>query len=159
MKYRLLIIDGYNLIHQDEELSRFLADSLASARKQLANKVARIAPTLAEKSVIVFDGKSPGRAIHRSKEDTVEIIFAPRSQTADTIIERITHCSMKPERICVVTSDYAEQMTISVTGAQTMSCQQFIQDSAENDRRASGYIKRKSLLHRGARLGDFFPKD
>ena len=159
MKYRLLIIDGYNLIHQDEELKRFLDDSLESARKQLANKAARIAPMLAEKCVIVFDGKSGGRGIQRSKEDTIEIIFSPRHQTADTIIERITHCAIQPEKICVVTSDHAEQMIISAAGAHVMSCNMFLQDSSDGDRRASSYIKRQSLIPRGPRLGDFFPDE
>lgn len=157
MKYQLLIIDGYNLIHQDEALKTFLDDSLESARKQLANKVARIAPTLAKKCVLVFDGQSGGRGIHRSKEESVEIIFSPRHQTADTIIERIAHCAMNPERICVVTSDHAEQMVVSSAGVHCMSCQQFIQESACEDHRARNYIKRNSLLPRGPRLGDFFP--
>lgn len=160
MKYRLLIIDGYNLIHQDEALKRLLLnDSLEGARKQLSNKAARIAPLLADKCVIVFDGKSGGRGIQRTKEDTIEIIFSPRHQTADAIIERIAHCALKPEKICVVTSDHAEQMTISAAGAHTMSCRQFLQESSYDDQRASRYIKRRSLLPRGPRLGDFFPEE
>jgi predicted RNA-binding protein with PIN domain len=159
MKYQLLIIDGYNLIHQDEELKQFLDHSLEGARKQLVNKVAHIAPLLAKKCVIVFDGKGSSRGIQRAKEDTVEIIFSPGNKTADAIIERITYCSMKPEKICVVTDDHAEQITIMSAGAFTMSCREFMLNSSDNEIRARSYQKRQSLKPRGSRLGDFFPKD
>ncbi len=157
MKYQLLIIDGYNLLHQDVELSRFLNSSLEGARKQLINKVARIAPTVAKKCVIVFDGKSESRGVHRAKEENIELLFSSRHQTADTIIERITHCSTRPEKICVVTSDNAEQTLISSAGAFWMSCDTFLRESSYSDSQASGYIKTQSLIPRNARLGDFFP--
>lgn len=159
MKYQLLIIDGYNLIHQDPELESTIHHSLENARKKLVNKVARIAPELARNCVIVFDGKASGRGVQRSKEGTVELVFAPSHQTADAIIERITHSAIKPERICVVTSDRTEQMTVSSSGAHIMSCRQFLDESHHSDHRASSYIKRQSLIPRGPRLGDFFPDD
>ena len=65
----------------------------------------------------------------------VEIIYSRTGQTADQIIERVTHRPGSYGEVLVVTDDLAERDTVSSAGAMTSSCMNFIKtiDHAVSD--------------------------
>jgi predicted RNA-binding protein with PIN domain len=157
MHYTWLIIDGYNLMFQDTELESARSVSLESARERLLQQVAAIAPLLAERTTVVFDGTSRGRHAEPASASGIEVLFSPKRYTADTIIERIAHSALQPENICVVTSDNLQRITVMSSGAQTMSCNEFMSHLSDHRTRTASRNNRQRQLRRGPRLGDFFP--
>lgn len=150
MDFDWLIIDGYNLMHQDEALNG-RRDDLQTARQRLVRRIERAAPELAPRITMVFDGRESGRD---AAFDTphLEVIFSPSNRTADGLIEQMVHGATKPERILVVTSDWIEQRLVSVFGASVISCREFLLRCEP-----PAVAPQKPKPSRGSTLGDFFP--
>jgi uncharacterized protein len=149
-----LIIDGYSLLHRDPTLKPLLRRDLETARQLLVRKVELIAPDWAERITIVFDGKGErtSRLTHAAR---LEIVFAPSQLTADTVIERLVFAAAGTASILVVTSDRAERQMVVASGAETMSCGDFI---ALGERQKEQWFRQKrpaSPLR--PTLGDHFP--
>jgi len=155
MNFDWLIIDGYNLLHQDQALEGHRAD-LQTARQRLLRRIERAAPEMAPRVTVVFDGRERGRdptfdAPH------LEVLFSPANRTADAVIERMVAEAKKPERICVVTSDRIEEQIVSVAGASVISCLEFVsQCDASGD--SFTLHRTKKTGRKGGTLGDFFPE-
>ena len=123
-----ILVDGYSLLHSWPELARSHARHSASARDELVNVLRRYSDAVQTPVTIVFDGGG-----HRgSRQETqstsqVEILFSRAGQTADQIIERVTH-RMKPfGEVLVVTDDFAERDTVIAMCGFASSCDSFIQ--------------------------------
>jgi predicted RNA-binding protein with PIN domain len=151
MNFDHLIIDGYNLMHQDTALDvRRLA--LQSARQRLVRRIERAAPSMAPRITIVFDGRERGRDTAFDAPH-LEVLFSPAGLTADAVIERMVASADRPETICVVTSDRIEQQIVSSAGATVLSCLEFISRCDAAARSA-----RSPRGGSGSTLGEFFPK-
>jgi len=150
MDYDWLIIDGYNLMHQDEALHG-RRDDLPTARQRLVRRVEQTAAGMASKITIVFDGKEKGRDLALDAPN-LEVLFSPANRTADGMIEQMVNDASHPERILVITSDWIEQRLVSVFGASVISCREFLLRCD-----AAAPIPRKTSRSKGATLGDFFP--
>ncbi len=151
MDFDRLIIDGYNLMHQDNALDR-RPDVLQIARQRLVRRIERTATALASRITVVFDGREGGRdAVFDSPY--LEVLFSPANRTADGLIEQMVHDAKNPERILVVTSDGVEQRLVSVFGASVISCREFLLRCEE-----PFTAPKKSKSARGSTLGDFFPE-
>ena len=126
------------------------------ARQQLIRKLEEVAGALAERITVVFDGIGKGGR-EGYEASSIEVVFSPSDKTADTLIERLAHEATDPTGILIVTSDRLERETTAATGADTMSCGEFL-DRCEQIRselsRQTGARRTKSS---GPRLGDFFP--
>jgi len=154
MDFEHLIIDGYNLLHQDEALDG-RRDDLQTARQRLVRRIERAAPEMAPRITVVFDGQEGGRDASFDAPH-LEVLFSPANRTADAVIERMVSDAKKPERICVVTSDRIEEQIVSAAGATVLSCLEF---TSRCDVADVAPIPNRSLKSRekGATLGDFFP--
>lgn len=154
MEYDWLIIDGYNLLYQDEALAGVRHD-LQVARQQLVRRVERVAPDMARRVSVVFDGRERGRD---AAFDAVnfEVLFSPSDRTADAVIERMVADSDNPGRILVVTSDNIEARIVSSAGALVLSSESFVT-------RCNAALRvpfRRTFGRQGSKpstLGDFFP--
>lgn len=151
MDYDRLIIDGYNLMHQDAALDGRRGD-LATARQRLVRRIEQTASGMAARITIVFDGREGGRDVALDAPN-LEVLFSPANRTADGVIEQIVHDAPKPERILVVTSDWIEQRLVSVFGAAVISCREFLLRCET----PSAPVRRQKPA-RGSTLGDFFPE-
>lgn len=151
MDYDRLIIDGYNLMHQDGALEG-RRDDLPTARQRLVRRIERGAGHLARHITVVFDGREGGRDLALDAPN-LDVLFSPANRTADGVIEQMVHDSSTPERVLVVTSDWIEQRLVSVFGASVISCRDFLL-RCEPPRLAPKMRK----AARGATLGDFFPE-
>ncbi len=149
--FQHILIDGYNLLHQ--ELSPERRSNLQTARQRLVRRIEQAAHWLAPRTTVVFDGCEGGRD---AALDTprLEVVFSPAGRTADGLIEQMVHDAAHPDRMLVVTSDYAEQTVVSAFGASVISCREFL---LRCDQAVSEPPRRTSRRAAGPTLGDFFP--
>jgi predicted RNA-binding protein with PIN domain len=123
-----ILVDGYSLLHSWPELARGHARHSASARDELVNVLRRYSDAVQTPITVVFDGGGH-RGTRQETQSTaqVEILYSRAGQTADQIIERVTH-RMKPfGEVLAVTDDFAERDTVIAMGGFASSCENFIQ--------------------------------
>ena len=121
-----ILVDGYSLLHGWCDLAPGEPRHSAAARDELAHILTRYSDATGTPITVVFDGAGMlgRRETHSTPE--VEILFSKAGQTADQIIERVTH-RMKPfGEVMVVTDDYAERDTVISMGGLATSCDNFI---------------------------------
>lgn len=150
MDFDWLIIDGYNLMHQDGTLDG-RRDDLPTARQRLVRRIEQAASGMAPRITVVFDGRESGRDIALDAPN-IEVLFSPSNRTADGLIEQMVHADESPERILVVTSDWIEQRLVSVFGASVISCREFLLRCE-----ITASTPQRLKPSRGSTLGDFFP--
>lgn len=150
MDYDQLIIDGYNLMHQDAALDGRRED-LPTARQRLVRRIEQAAAGMAAKITVVFDGHEGGRDVALDAPN-LEVLFSPSNRTADGVIEQMVHDAPQPDRILVVTSDGIEQRLVSVFGASVISCREFLLRCE-----TPSVPARRQKPSKGPSLGDFFP--
>jgi len=151
MDFDHLIIDGYNLLHQDAALDG-RRGNLQTARQRLVRSIECTAPKMAPRITVVFDGREGGRDASFDAPH-LEVLFSPANRTADAVIERIVATAKNPERIGVVTSDRVEERIVSSAGATVLSCSVFLSRCAAT---ASPASSRPGSIF--CTLGDFFPE-
>jgi len=151
MDFDWLIIDGYNLLHQDAALEG-RRDDLPTARQRLVRRIEQSASGMASKITVVFDGREGGRD-EALDAPNLEVLFSPSNRTADGVIEQMVHDAKNPARILVVTSDWIEQRLVSVFGASVISCREFLLRCETPLTPA-----RRQKPSKGSTLGDFFPQ-
>jgi len=118
-------VDGYSLLHSWPQLAPGKARHSAVAREELINRLTQYYDACGTPITIIFDGAS-GPVIEFPSTPEVEIIYSKAGQTADQIIERVTHRLGSYGEVLVVTDDLAERDTVSSAGAMTSSCMNFI---------------------------------
>jgi hypothetical protein len=74
MDFDRLIIDGYNLMHQDDALDG-RRDDLQTARQRLVRRIEQSATGMARKITVVFDGREGGRDIALAAPN-LEVLFS-----------------------------------------------------------------------------------
>ena len=118
-------MDGYSLLHSWPELAPGKPRHSAIAREELINRLTQYRDACGTPITIIFDGAS-GPVVEFPSTPEVEIIYSRTGQTADQIIERVTHHLGSYGEVLVVTDDLAERDTVSSAGAMTSSCMNFI---------------------------------
>ena len=120
-----ILVDGYSLLHSWPELAPGKPRHSAIAREELINRLTQYRDACGTPITIIFDGAS-GPVVEFPSTPEVEIIYSRTGQTADQIIERVTHRLGSYGEVLVVTDDLAERDTVSSAGAMTSSCMNFI---------------------------------
>jgi predicted RNA-binding protein with PIN domain len=123
-----ILVDGYSLLHAWPELAPGKARYSATAREELILVLQQYRDALGTPLTIVFDGAGLQPAVsdqHRSTPE-LEIIFSKSGQTADDIIERVTHRLLPYGEVLVVSNDFAERDTVVNLGGHVSSCDSFI---------------------------------
>lgn len=139
MQRRLvLIVDGYNVIRNNERYAGFGADYESDgfwnkAREMLINDAAQTAQESYEQCTIVFDGagnpQSKGEPQHVAG---IDVIFSPSGVSADSVIERLAFEARENGfEVVVVSSDFAIQSTVFGGGVTRMSSLGFVGDAVE----------------------------
>jgi uncharacterized protein len=123
-----ILVDGYSLLHSWPELAPREPRHSVVARDELIHVLRLYSDAVGTPVTIVFDGAGHrGTRQETGSTPQVEILFSKSGQTADQIIERVTH-RMKPfGEVLVVTDDHAERETVAAMGGFASSCQSFIQ--------------------------------
>jgi ribosomal protection tetracycline resistance protein len=117
-----LIIDGYNIIFDWEELRELMDRDINAARGRLLDIISNYQGYTGKKITIVFDAYKTDRTPETMmKYDHLDIVFTQKDQTADAYIERTVHEQGSRYHITVATSDALEQLTVMRLGALRMS--------------------------------------
>jgi len=137
-----ILVDGYSVLHACHKALPKAKPHSAKARDWLIRQVTLYQDAIHVPITIVFDGMgSKASKENQEVHPHVEVIFSKSNQTADDIIERVTHKLLEYGPVLVVTNDYAEQNTIFSMGGSVSSCEQFMQDMQHTQTQFQNDIK------------------
>ena len=124
-KEPLLIVDGYNVIYADKELSGLAAESFDAARGSLLDILSDFHGPREGRLIVVFDAyKVKGGVMHEEKYHNIEVVYTGQGQTADMYIEKTAGMLGKKYAITVATSDGLEQVITRGQGALLISARE-----------------------------------
>ena len=123
-----ILVDGYSLLHGWPELAPGRPRHSAAAREELVHRLRLYRDAVGTPITIVFDGTgADGRKVNVESTPELEILYSRAGQTADDIIERVTHRMSAYGEVLAVTDDNAERDTVIALGGMASSCLNFIQ--------------------------------
>lgn len=125
MPAHYLLVDGYNVIYANKELTMIAGDSLDMARKKLSDALCEFKALSRYRIILVFDAHLVVGG-EGSIEDyhNIKIIFTKEAETADHYIESVAYkLGKKKDRITVATSDTTEQIIALGQGAGRISAE------------------------------------
>jgi predicted RNA-binding protein with PIN domain len=114
----LLIVDGYNIIYNWEELAGRAQQDFEWSRLELIAILEDYAGFSGKDVLLVFDGSAPERSFQR--KGPLEIVYTAAEETADQYIERVVQehkDAGSGVSISVATSDGAQQSMVLGLGA------------------------------------------
>jgi len=101
---RLILVDGYNLIHRSPQLKPGPDRTLGEAREKLVNLLSWAVGSGDANFLIVFDGAEGGG--QERGRGRVEVIYSRPPEKADDTLRRLVEDRIeRVERLTVVTSD------------------------------------------------------
>lgn len=104
MSDRLIVLDGYNIVHRAPQLKPGPGRSLREAREKLVNLLSWMMGGEAARFLVVWDGAEGGGRDESSGR--VEVRFSRPPEKADDLIRRIVEAEVeRVDRLTVVTSD------------------------------------------------------
>lgn len=131
----LLIVDGYNVINAWPELIALKEENLEHARDKLIDMLAGYGAYHDIKVTVVFDAHLVSGQESREKIAGMEVIYTNEGETADSCIEKMVYYLVRQgQRAYVVTSDYAEQLSILGSGAFRISSRELHQNLLETNK-------------------------
>ncbi|SEO76944.1 hypothetical protein SAMN04488134_112108 [Amphibacillus marinus] len=121
----VLLVDGYNIIGDWDELKRLKDLDLEQARKLLIDRLAEYQAYRGYRVIIVFDAYGVKGLESKETPFQVEVIYTKEKETADQCIERLVkQLKNVKTKVYVATSDYTEQRTIFQQGAYRKSARE-----------------------------------
>jgi uncharacterized protein len=146
-----ILVDGYSLLHNWQELAPGKPRYSAAARSELIRQLTRYHDASGTPVTVIFDGASPagaGSAEEPPSTPEVEILYSQQGQTADQMIERAANRLLEYGDVLVVTDDFAERDTVSSVGAQVSSCANFISTITAAETEVQSALKRHNRAER-----------
>jgi uncharacterized protein len=123
-----ILVDGYSLLHNWPELAPGKPRFSAAARDELVHRLTLYRDAVGTPITVVFDGANADiRLSTVESKPEMEILYSRSGQTADDIIERVTHRMSTYGEVLAVTDDFAERDTVIAMGGMASSCLNFIQ--------------------------------
>ncbi len=121
-----VIIDGYNVIYDWDELRPSEKIDYSLSRELLIRMISSYAAFRRCRAIIVFDAHmvKDGKG-STEKYGNLTVVYTKERQTADTYIERATYELAAKSTVRVVTSDLEEQYIILGNGALRVSAREF----------------------------------
>lgn len=126
-----LLVDGYNVVGAWPELVALKEKSLEHAREKLADILAGYGAYKDYKVVIVFDANKVASGGPRTETTAggLEIVYSQEGETADSYIERQAYQLVRAgHNVYVVTSDWAQQLTVLGAGAWRIPARELLAD-------------------------------
>ena len=124
-----ILVDAYNLIFASKELSELAAYNLEAARGRLMDMLSNYRGYIEADIILVFDAyKVEGHDTEVFSYSNIYVVYTKEAETADHYIEKTVNDMLKKYNVCVVTSDYTEQIIIRSKGCRLMSSREFLED-------------------------------
>ncbi len=122
-----ILVDGFSLLHGWPELASGRPRHSDVAREALVQVLRQYSDACGTPITVVYDGRTGvGRPSRARKAENPEVLYTESGQTADAVIERVTHRMKRYGEVLVVTDDYAERDTILSLGGLASNCENFI---------------------------------
>jgi uncharacterized protein len=157
----IMLVDGYNVIYAWPELSA-MKDDLELARNKLMDILGGYGAYKDYRVVIVFDahGVAGGKTCLETITEGLQVIFTQEGETADSCIEKMAYQLVRQgQGVYVVTSDWAEQLTILGVGAWRVSARELRDEVLEADKRIREGYGRSLTNYRRNELGNRLGRD
>ncbi len=120
----LIIIDGYNLIRQSDNLRRYERKSLEAGRQALINKLVEYEKGKNHQITVVFDGgQSDWVDEGRDREGKINIVYSRFGEKADDVIKRLAARTVGD--VIVVSSDREISSFIAQLGKTPLTSPEF----------------------------------
>ncbi|WP_174615379.1 NYN domain-containing protein [Virgibacillus ihumii] len=121
----IVVVDGYNIIGDWEELKRLKEKDIGQARDRLIELLADYQAYSGARVIVVFDAYYVKGIESKWESYKIEIIFTRENETADECIEKLVKDLKNVQtQVYVATSDFAEQRTIFGSGALRKSARE-----------------------------------
>lgn len=140
----MLLVDGYNVVNAWPELAA-LMDNLEHARDKLVDILGGYGAYKDYKIIVVFDAhgvKGPDITLE-VLPGKLQVVYTKQGETADSYIEKTAYRMVREGLdVYVVTSDWAEQLTILGVGAWRIPVRELRNEVLQMDKRIhEGYGK------------------
>ena len=144
-KRNMVIIDGYNLIHSDEDLKKTSLFSLEKAREELMVLLSNYVSFTKHDLVLVFDA-------YRVKDgegsefmhDGYKVVYTKSDQTADAYIEKLMYELGPDYSIRMVTDDKLLQFSAVHSGISRMTANEFLDELKHIGNEITEFVKKLS---------------
>ncbi|MFZ3578070.1 NYN domain-containing protein [Virgibacillus sp. DJP39] len=149
----VLVVDGYNIIGDWDELKRLKDVDLEQARNRLIEKMAEYKAFSGCRVIIVFDAYYVPGTVNKFREYKVEIIYTKEKETADERIEKLVkELKNVVNQVYVATSDYAEQRTIFGRGALRKSARELYIELIDMEREIEESVKKHKRVKKHSKI-------
>jgi small GTP-binding protein len=128
-KEKYLLVDGYNIIFDWQDLSELAKVNMDAARMKLMDRLCNYQGFRQETVIVVFDAyRVEGGTGSSQKYGGIYVIYTKEAETADQYIEKVVHQIGRKYDVTVATSDAAEQMIIWGDGARRLSAKGLLEE-------------------------------
>ncbi len=126
-KGNFLLVDGYNVIFADKELSELAKINIDGARLKLADILCNYQAIKGMEVILVFDAyRVKNHQTETIAYNNISIVYTKTAETADQYIEKYAHKNGSEYNITVATSDGLEQVIIRGAGASLLSSRELL---------------------------------
>lgn len=131
---RLLIVDGYNVLHATDRYRALVDHDLDAARARLVSDVAAYASGGAG-AIVVFDGAANPASTGAAHDIAgITVIFSPYGRDADTVIEDLVVGRRSTgDEIELVTSDAQTQWVALSNAVKRVSSAEFVREMSATE--------------------------
>jgi len=125
-KKELLIIDGYNVIFDWDDLRTLSELDIQAAREKLIEIVSNFSAFKDQETVLIFDGyRVPGNLGEEKERNGILVVYTKERETADLYIEKLISHLKKDKKPKLVTSDGMIQLSALRNGIIRISSAEF----------------------------------
>lgn len=126
---KYMIVDGYNIVHAWEDLSRLAEDNLDGARMRLLDILSNYQAVTGLETIVVFDAyKVKGNLGEMLDYQNIHVVYTKEAETADSYIEKLTHRISGDNQVTVATSDGLVQLITRGNNCTVMSARELKED-------------------------------
>ena len=142
-KRKMIIVDGYNVIHSWEQLSEVAAFSLEKARELLADIISNYVAFTKTELTLVYDAYLvKNGAGSDTAKNGFRTVFTAENETADAFIEKMMQKLGPNYNIRVVTGDRLLQFSAVHSGISRMTAAEFEDEIKRVANEITEYLKR-----------------
>ncbi len=142
MKQQYLIVDGYNILFQWEDLAKIAEGDLEAARRRLCDELSNFAGFRKWRVVLVFDGyKRKGNPGEKSQYHNIQVVYTRENETGDAYIEALVAQIGNNYNVRVATSDALVQISSLRSGVLRLSARELREELEQ--------AKKEMRLHYG----------
>lgn len=139
MADRLIVLDGYNLVHRSPQLKPGPDRTLRESREKLVNLLSWLMGGEPARFLVVWDGAAAGGRDERSGK--VEVRFSKPPEKADDLIRRIVESEVQRGRVTVVTADLEVARHARAMGAEVSLSDLFLASALGAVSRGEGTVE------------------